>query len=117
MAMVEGEGQAPTASIVLQCLLHMPQLESALRTAEIAAKVRNLGQNWGMDSKDCNTPAFCIRISTHIRAGAGGEEQPAAGATLGSDEGRGGGNPAAPGDGPAALIKSTSRHHFASQNC
>ena len=40
---------------VLQCLLHMPQFEFALRTAEITAKVRNLGQNWGMCGKHYNT--------------------------------------------------------------
>ena len=31
---------------MLQCLLHMPQFEFALRTAESIAKVGNLGQKW-----------------------------------------------------------------------
>ena len=40
---------------VLQCVLHMPQFEFALRTAESTAKVQNLGQNWGMCSTHCDT--------------------------------------------------------------
>ena len=35
----------------------MPQFEFAVRTAESIAKVRNLGQNWGMCSKHCHTCA------------------------------------------------------------
>ena len=45
---------APTHT-VSQCLLHMPQVEFALRTAESTSKVQKLGQNWGMCSKHCNT--------------------------------------------------------------
>ena len=39
---------ANTIKSVLQCLLHMPQIEFALDTAESIAKVRNLGITWGM---------------------------------------------------------------------
>ena len=43
------------ALLMLQCLLHMPQFEFAVRTAESITKVQNSGQNWGMCSKHCNT--------------------------------------------------------------
>ena len=45
---------APFAHVP-QYLLDLPQFEFAVRTAESIAKVRNLGQNWGMCSKHCNT--------------------------------------------------------------
>ena len=37
--------------VVVQCLLHMPQIEFALSIAESAATVRNLGKSWGMCGK------------------------------------------------------------------
>ena len=43
---------------VLQCLLHMPQIDFAANTAASTAKARNSGKSWGMCSKHCNTSGW-----------------------------------------------------------
>ena len=42
-------------SNLLQCLLHMAQVESALGVAESTVKVANLGKSWSMCSTVCDT--------------------------------------------------------------
>ena len=44
-----------SVSMLSQFVLHMPQVEFAMRTAESTAKVRNLGRSWGICSKHRNT--------------------------------------------------------------
>ena len=45
---------------VLQCLLHMPQVEFALGVEESTAKDQKLDKFWGICSKHCNT--VCLTI-------------------------------------------------------
>ena len=52
--------------LVLQCLLHMPQFEFAVRTAESTAVVQNLGEAWGMCSKHCNTKSVHARRAKQL---------------------------------------------------
>ena len=51
-----------TFSTVLQCLLHMPQVEFASSTAESTAKDRNLGKSSGMCSKHCNIKLRAFKV-------------------------------------------------------
>ena len=67
--------QASEPFIVCRCnmSLHMTQVESALGTAENAAKVQVLGKGWGMCSKRCHINFWLISTSrlagcnTHLR--------------------------------------------------
>ena len=43
------------ALVVLHCLLHMPQINFAVGTADSTAKAQNSGKSWGMCSKHPNT--------------------------------------------------------------
>ena len=42
---------------VLQCFLHIPQVEFAADTVESTAKTQKSGESWGMCSKHCDAAA------------------------------------------------------------
>ena len=47
---------------VLQCLLHIPQLEIAWCPAESTVKAKTPGKSWGMCSKHCDTSREHIQV-------------------------------------------------------